>query len=142
VAADDSSATRRRDGAHQDTHQASVIVDAPIRESAVPSLCRRVSAALATSDSRRVDCDVGAVTEADVGALEALARMQLAARRLGGNVRFQRVSDDMMRLLALVGLDEVLLAEFDGAGDPIGEAEEREQRGGVEEGVDLPDPPV
>ena len=94
-----------------------MVVDAPIRVSSVPSLCERVRVALQASTTKRVDCDVGADVVADVVAVEAFARMQLAARRLGGSVRFQRLSDEMVELLALVGLDNVLLADFDGTGE-------------------------
>ena len=140
MAADESSATRRQDGAPRNTNGADVVVDAPIRMSSVPSLCERVRAALQASTTKRVDCDVGAVV-ADVVAVEAFARMQLAARRLGGSVRFQRLSDEMVELLALVGLDNVLLADFDGTGELPGETEQGKQRGGIEERVDLADPP-
>ena len=141
MAADESSATRRQDGAPRNTDDADVVVDAPIRMSTVPSLCDRVRAALQASTTKRVDCDVGAVADADVVAVEAIARMQLAARRLGGSVRFQRLSDEMVELLALVGLDNVLLADFDGTGELPGETEQGKQRGGIEERVDLADPP-
>jgi hypothetical protein len=141
LAADESSATRRPDGAHGNTPNADVVVDAPIRMSSVPSLCERVRAALQASTTKRVDCDVGSVADADVVAVEAFARMQLAARRLGGSVRFQRVSAEMVELLALVGLDNVLLADFGGTDELPGETEQGEQRGGIEERVDLADPP-
>jgi ABC-type transporter Mla MlaB component len=140
LAADESSATRRRDGARRNTRDPVLVVDGPIRVSSLPSLCQRVSAAVQASTTKRVDCDVGSVADADVVAVEAFARMQLAARQLGGSVRFQRVSDEMVELLALFGLDNVLLADFDGTGELFGETEQGEQRGGVEERVDLADP--
>jgi hypothetical protein len=78
-------------------------------------------------------CDVGAVAP-DVHAIDALARLQLAAGRLGLEVRLQHVSNDLQALIAFAGLREVLRVE---AG---GQAEQREERVSVEEERELDDP--
>ena len=80
-------------------------------------------------------CDVGALVAPDVGTIGALARLQLDARRLGFELRLRRASDELQELVSFVGLDDVLRIE---AGR---EAEEREQRLGVEEERELHDPP-
>jgi hypothetical protein len=80
-------------------------------------------------------CDVGAVPP-DVHAIDALARLQLAAGRLGLEVRLRHASSDLQALIAFAGLREVLRVE---AG---GQAEQREERVGVEEERELGDPPV
>ncbi|TMK90843.1 MAG: STAS domain-containing protein [Actinobacteria bacterium] len=80
-------------------------------------------------------CDVGALVEPDVGTIDALARFQLAARRFGCEIRLRHASADFQQLLALMGLDEVLLRV-----EPSRQAEEREQRLGVEEERELDDP--
>jgi len=121
---------------------ADVVVCAPVHGSNVANLCEQIRTALANSPSRRVDCDIGSIDRPDAATVDALARMQLAARRLGGNVRFRRVSDEMLQLLSFIGLEDVLLAEFDGGVEPCGQPEEREQCGGPEERVDLADPPA
>jgi hypothetical protein len=64
-------------------------------------------------------CDVGALAP-DVAAVDALARLQLATRRLGYEIRLRDASVDLQDLLDFVGLRDVLRVE---AG---GQAEERE----------------
>lgn len=77
--------------------------------------------------------DVGALAP-DAVAVDALARLQLTARRLGLEIRLRHASSELQELLAFVGLRDVLRVE---AG---GQAEEREQRVGVEEERELDDP--
>ena len=79
-------------------------------------------------------CDVAALAEANLETIDGLARLQLAARRIGREVRLRHASDDLQDLLAFVGLADVLRVE---AG---GEPEQREQRLGVEEEGELGDP--
>jgi hypothetical protein len=64
-------------------------------------------------------CDVGALAP-DVAAVDALARLQLTARRLGYEIRLRDASVDLKDLLDFVGLRDVLGVE---AGR---QAEERE----------------
>jgi hypothetical protein len=71
---------------------------------------------------------------ADLGTVESLARLQLAARRSGVELRLTRVSKELEELITFVGLAEALGLE------PRGQAEEREQRVGVEEEGELDDP--
>jgi hypothetical protein len=78
-------------------------------------------------------CDVGALA-ADAVAVDALARLQLTARRLGLEIRLRDASIELQELLAFVGLRDVLRVE---AG---GQAEQREQRVGIEEERELDDP--
>jgi anti-anti-sigma regulatory factor len=77
--------------------------------------------------------DVGALAP-DAVTIDVLARVQLSARRLGRRVQLRNVSDELQKLLAFVGLAEVLGLE------PGGQAEEREDRLGVEEERELDDP--
>ena len=71
---------------------------------------------------------------ADLATVESLARLKLAARRSGVDLRLGRVPRELEELIIFVGLAEVLGVE------PRGQAEEREQRLGVEEERDLDDP--
>ena len=48
---------------------------------------------------------------ADLALVEALARVQLSARRRGSRVRLTNVTDGLRGLLELVGLADVLLIE-------------------------------
>jgi hypothetical protein len=71
----------------------------------------------------------------DLASVDLLARLQLAAGRLGWSLQLRDASDELRELLAFVGLDEVLTLE------PRREAEEREQLG-IQEVVQPGDPPV
>jgi hypothetical protein len=71
---------------------------------------------------------------ADLGTVESLARLRLAARRSGLELQLTRVPADLEELITFLGLAEALGL------DPRGQAEEREQRLGVEEERELDDP--
>jgi hypothetical protein len=82
-----------------------------------------------------IACDVGAL-RADAATIDILARLQLAARRLGLELRLRHASAELQALVTFVGLREVLGVESGG------QAEEREQRVRVEEERELDDPSV
>lgn len=67
--------------------------------------------------------------------MDSLARLALAERRAGRVFRLTEASAELRELLVLTGLDGVLLGV-----EPGREAEEREQRVGVEEERELDDP--
>ncbi|WP_345039446.1 STAS domain-containing protein [Streptomyces sannanensis] len=94
----------------------------------VPVLCARLGE-LHAEGATEVVCDVGGVTEPDLTAVEALARLRLTARRLGCRIRIRHPTPLLHRLLAQTGLAEAL-----------GEPEEREPALGVEERVQTDDP--
>jgi hypothetical protein len=73
---------------------------------------------------------------ADLGIVDALARLQLAARRSGYDVTITELPADLLELIELAGLVDVLHVEA------LRKPEEREERLGVEEERELPDPPV
>jgi hypothetical protein len=70
----------------------------------------------------------------DAVTVDALARLQLDARRRGLEVRLRNVSSELRDLLGFCGLGDVLGVEA------RGQAEEREQGGRVEEEGQLDDP--
>ena len=74
----------------------------------------------------------------DVAAVDALAHLALAARRLGCAIRLDEADPDLVGLLALVGLADV--AGLAGLGQVVGEPEDGEQLGPEE--VVVPDDPV
>jgi hypothetical protein len=82
-----------------------------------------------------VEVDASAFA-ADVLTVDALARLQLSARRHGRRLRLRDASHDLQDLIDLVGLGEVLGIE------PRRQPEEREQRVGVEEERELDNPAV
>jgi anti-anti-sigma regulatory factor len=69
-----------------------------------------------------------------LGAVDFLACLQLEMRRRGLQLRLRDVSPALRELIALAGLEDVLGVE------PRRQAEEREERAGVEEERDLGDP--
>jgi anti-anti-sigma regulatory factor len=71
-----------------------------------------------------------------LGTLDVLARLHLAARRHGCRIRLVRATPELQELIAFAGLEAVLPVETGG------EAEEREERVGVEEERELTDPPA
>jgi len=73
------------------------------------------------------------VSTVSLDAVEALARLQLAARRKGLDLRLHVVSRELRDVIELAGLTQVLGVE------PRRQAEEREQRLGVEEEGELGD---
>ena len=52
----------------------------------------------------RSSCDVGGPRLPDAATVDALARLQLAARRLGLEIRLRHASSELQELLAFVGL--------------------------------------
>ncbi|HEU5371862.1 MAG TPA: hypothetical protein VFU51_05680, partial [Gaiellaceae bacterium] len=70
---------------------------------------------------------------AELGIVDALARLQLAARRSGYEVTVTDAPRDLIELIELAGLCDVLGVE------PLRQPEEREQRLRVEEERELPD---
>jgi ABC-type transporter Mla MlaB component len=83
-------------------------IGGPITRADLPGLCDRVCALLASADADVVLCDVGGVAT-DVVTVDALARLQLAARRRGCRVVLQHASGDLRRLVAFMGLADVLV---------------------------------
>ena len=77
-------------------------------------------------------CDVRALAP-NLAAVDALAQLRLAARRNGLDVTLINASGELQELLAFAGLGEVLRVETKG------QAEQREQRGRVEEERELGD---
>ena len=82
-------------------------VGAPIDRSDLPALCDRVCALLDESRADVALCDVTGV-EADAVTVEALARLQVAARRHGCLVRLRHASEELCELIAFMGLRDVL----------------------------------
>jgi anti-anti-sigma regulatory factor len=91
---------------------------------------------MANPRGKEIVCDVGSLTGPDLGTVDALARLALTLRRLGHELRLRDATSELRELLALTGLLDLLIVE------PGGEAEEWEQRLGVEEEGHLDDPPA
>lgn len=113
-------------------------IDDPITRADLPSFCQRFSAALSASGAGAVVCDVQSCP-ADCVTVEALCRLQLAARRQGCSLALRHASSELLDLVAFMGLAEVLPGSAVESG---GQPEEREERLGIEEERELHDPAV
>jgi len=115
----------------------------PITRDAIPGVCERARRLLEGCDAGPVLCDVGALDEPDAITMDALARLELTARRLGHRVELRRTCEELEDLPALSGLREVLTgggAVVGSAVEAWGEPELREQPLGIEEEADPRDP--
>ncbi len=92
------------------------VVEGPITPADIPVLCARARALMDRGDVGLVVCDVRALGAADGVVVDALARLQLAARRRGCRVALRHASIDLLGLLALAGLSDIvpLAPEQDG----------------------------
>ncbi len=73
----------------------------------------RLQSCMAVPRPQALVCDVGAVVP-DATAIDALARPQLHARRLGAEIRLRHASQELQQLLEFAGLGEVLRLESSG----------------------------
>ena len=113
-----------------------------IERAEIPGLCERVQVLLTLQAVDRLVCDVGAIVEPDAVTVDALARLQLTARRLGREVRIRHASRELQELLALMGLSDVVPLSDSSALEVGRQAEEREIDLRVEEEADPADPPT
>ena len=79
----------------------------PIARADLPGLCDRVCALLGQARAELALCDVAGV-DTDAVTVDALARLQLAARRHGYRVRLLNASGGLRELVAFMGLADVL----------------------------------
>ncbi|MDX2698843.1 STAS domain-containing protein [Streptomyces ipomoeae] len=110
------------------TTPAVLVLPGPVTRDEVPRLCDEVRVRLEGTGGGTgvVVCDVGGVGPPGLAIIDALARMQLAARRAGGRIRLRDPDPALRALLGLVGL----------AFDVEGQVEQGEPAGGVEEAVE------
>jgi hypothetical protein len=115
-----------------------VAIDGPTARADV--LCERLRQRMESSGARLALCDVGAIVDPNLDTVDALARLQLTARRLGCRIRLRAACGELQELLALIGLDDVVPLSAELPLEPRRQAEEREQPRGVEEEADPGDP--
>ncbi len=84
----------------------------PIARTDLPGLCARVCALLgAATGASVVLCDVAGV-DPDAVTVDALARLELAARRQGCTVQLCHASDELLELVAFMGLEDVCRSDL------------------------------
>ena len=101
-------------------------------------LCARFRVMLAAAPAEVAICNVDDLVAPDLLTLEALARLQLAARRMGCGVRLRDVPPELHGLLAFAGLDGAIPSDELGL-EARRQAEQWEQPLGVEEEGELDD---
>lgn len=85
-----------------------LVLAPPVTRASIPRLCDQVSFLVLTCDVDVVTCDLRAVVEPDATAIEALAKMQLTAKRLGRTIRLRHPCSFLKALLTLTGLASTL----------------------------------
>ncbi|MEU6256078.1 STAS domain-containing protein [Streptomyces sp. NPDC047043] len=109
-----------------------LVLPGPVTRDEVTGLCEDVRALLESTGAAVVVVDVAAIGPPGLGAVDLLARLELAARRAGGRVRLRDPAPSLRALLDLVGL------RF----EVEGQAEQREPPLRVEEEVEPGEPAV
>ncbi|MEO5576829.1 MAG: STAS domain-containing protein [Gaiellaceae bacterium] len=82
-------------------------IEGPIARADLSGLCNRVCWLLQGSGAGVALCDVSGV-DVDAVTVDALARLQLAARRHGCTVHLRSASAELLELVAFMGLCDVL----------------------------------
>jgi ABC-type transporter Mla MlaB component len=89
-------------------HEVTFAIRGPIDRADLPGLCDRVCALLTAREAAVVCCDVTDVGP-DAATVDALARLLLAARKLGCEVRLRNASTPLLELVEFMGLSNVLV---------------------------------
>jgi hypothetical protein len=102
-----------------------VVIGGAVARPALTGLCERVRALLEGSDADVVVFDVGTLVDPDAVVVDALARLQLTAQRLGRLVRIRHACDELQDLLVAMGLGDVFLLCAELPLEPRGQPEDR-----------------
>ena len=117
-----------------------LVIAGPMTGAAIAVLCTRVRVMLEGSGADLVVCDVRSLRDPDAATIDALARMQLTARRLGRRVQLRHACADLQDLVAFTGLGDVLPLYGALGLEAGGQPEEGKESRGVEEEADADDP--
>ena len=85
-----------------------LVVGDSMSPSRVLGLCESLRLLLEGGNEGPVVCDLGTLVGPDAGTVDALARLQLTALRLGRHIRLRHAPHELKDLLVLMGLCEVL----------------------------------
>jgi ABC-type transporter Mla MlaB component len=83
-------------------------IHGPIERADLPGLCDRVCALLQRARPEIAYCEVGGI-DPDAVTVDALARLQLAAKRRACQIRLRGASDELRALVAFMGLADVIV---------------------------------
>ena len=84
-----------------------LVVVGPLTPSSILGLCTSLHL-LEGCPGDPVVCDLGMLDRTDAGTVDALARLQLTARRLDRQIRLRHAPRELQELLAVMGLRDVL----------------------------------
>ena len=118
------------------------VIDGPIDRADIPAMCDRFRELLQRAGPDRVMCDVTALIAPDAIVVDALARLQLTARRLGLQMFLSDAPVELEELLSFMGLRDVLGFSRPSAVEAWRQPEHREERLGVQEERDSGDSAV
>ena len=82
-------------------------VCSPASATRIDQMCDELRVLIAQTDYGPVPCDVDALRPPDLTAIEALARLQLTARRLNRSICLINASRDLVDLLEFAGLADL-----------------------------------
>jgi anti-anti-sigma regulatory factor len=117
-----------------------LIVGGELSRADIRQLCDRARASMDGTGADLVVCDVGAAEDANAVTVDALARLQLIARRSGRRICIANASPALRDLMELMGLTDALPLSTELSLQPQGEAEAREHGCGVQEEIEPHDP--
>jgi ABC-type transporter Mla MlaB component len=83
-------------------------IHGPIMRADLPGLCDRICSLFAESAAEVAECNVHGV-QADAVTVDALARLQLGARRYGCRVRLHGATEELRALVRFMGLADVIV---------------------------------
>jgi ABC-type transporter Mla MlaB component len=121
-------------------HTINLVISNAIPRADIPGLCEWFQELLEGSDATLIVCDVGALDHPDAVVVDALARLQLTARRFGGRIGLRHACEDLQALVDFMGLDGLLQRCGGLPLESRRQSEEREQARGVQEEHDTGDP--
>ena len=118
-----------------------LVIPKAIGRQEIRKLCRRIRRLVRESGGGRVRCDLGDIG-VNLGTVDTLCRMQLAALRSGGTLQLENVCGELLDLIDLVGLSDLLPGCRQLAREAKRKAEQGEEAVGLQEERDAGDPPV
>ncbi len=94
--------------ADEATSTIAMVISGRLARADVPAMLERMGRLLEGTSTGPLICDVAAVIDLDLVTVDALATLQLLARRLGRPLRFRHASPELRELIALAGLSGTL----------------------------------
>lgn len=119
---------------------AAVVMTIGRQDEDIRVLCARLRGLLAATDAAAIVCDVAAITAPDCSTVDAVASLQLTARRLKRRIWLRHASPELHELLVLAGLADVVPSLEELPLEAERQTEEREHPRGIEEERDAADP--